>query len=1329
MSDVRLPRGTLPTLPDLPVEIPAPPPYPDPPDQSLLIAVLPIAVFGVVALLSVIISLGGGSNSPFFLVTLSMFGVSAGVTVYAQRNRQRGFDARKETIRIGYLRALNYKRARLQAAHDARRALLDYAYPPPDATGRRAGQRSGLSAFKRPGDPDFMSFRIGIAALPSPVRISAPDPDRDHPLLRYALELAEDYRTLRDAPAALHLTDGAAGIAGTRAAALDLIRAALIHLAVNHAPADLRIHVIAPAEHADDWRWLEWLPHVSSAQRGGAADLLAFGPENARALGNTLAQSLNERRESTSRAPFLLVVFDAHGLPPLEAMRTILADGPQLGASALVLTESPDGLPGDCASLVSVGPDRRMRCAHLAAGFEFTGMADAMSLPDAERAARSMASSSTGTAETGRLPKTVDFLALYGAETAADLFSQISFRWRTPVRSGILPRAVPVGMESVSSPVELALAEGQHGPHGMVAGTTGAGKSEWLQTLICALAIEHDPRLVNFLLIDFKGGSSFGHFARLPHTVGIVTNLDGGLIERVLAALKGEMNARQAALRMLNLRDVTQYHRQYTASPAQMVSPSYQPLPHLFVIVDEFAQLAREFPDFFSELVRVAQLGRSLGLHLILGTQSPAEVVTEELAANLQFRVGFRVQSIEASRAVLRRPDAAYLPADWPGRAYLQVGERGVFRQFQTAYAGGDYVLERPEGEEMTLEILTEDGGVIDLLDDTQPMDADTLLPDTVARAIVELVLDYAQLNDVPFMPPLLLPPLGDRVPLRTAYTVAGITGWNGETWPQHEQRGAAPIGLTDDLTARQQGALWLDLHASTLISGAPGSGKTWSLWTLALSLSLLHSPDAIHLYALSLTDSLSALGEIPHIQPVAGADPERVRRLFRRLLNTFEARQTGETPSPMIGLLIDGFEPFRDTYYDSHLSDLERLIAEGRAHGIAVVLTATSVSALPERLRALIPRRIALRPAHPGEWAAAVGAAAPRPETSLPAGRGIVTGSPPLSVQICLPSEFPVESAIVGLRETGTEMRTAYRASTGREYGPLPVKRLPNRVPFQLVAASDPRPAQNETPMPGALSSVLGVIDDDAQSPFVLDWNTSGPHVVIAGTARSGKTNLLHAAALSAAFALSPDALRLLLVDFTGRSLRALAGLPHALHITDPQMLASALQLLNESPARAAVLIDDYDLAADVLNSEGGNLLRTLRDIARLRADTHIWATGYLDRAGDPLIRHLMMKRAGFAFGGRDALNALGLRTGTDLGDFSAPGRAVYAHDNHLTVVQTALVEDASHWVAQIHTRWGEARHPQSEARQTTAEPRPDSLLDIDTGGLIDDLLGGHGG
>lgn len=1303
MMNSRSPRAALPQVPDVPVEIPAPPSYPETPELNLWITFAPVVAIGTMVLIG--LAAGGGTMSYLVLMTPVMLGMYAWIAVYAGRVRKRNFEARLSAIRVDYLRSLNYKRARLQAAHDAHRAVLDIAFPPPEAL---AGQRQH---FRRPTDIDFTAFRVGTAALPAPIRISSPDPDRSHPLLPYALTLAEEYRVLHDAPAALRLSDGAVGIAGAREAALDLIRAAILHLALRHSPADLRIHVIAPTERADDWRWLEWLPHASTAGRSGAADLMAFGAENIRALSATLMQSFNERRESAGETPFLLLIADSYGLPPVDALRAALADGAAFGASALVIAHTPEQLPGDCAAIVSVQPDRRMRCVELIRGREYSGRADALSAADAERIARAQAASSNSAPDTGRLPRTVDFLSLYGAQSADDLFGQIAFRWRGLVRGGQLPRPVPIGMESASVTVEMALAEGQHGPHGMLAGTTGAGKSEMLQTLICALAVEHDPRLVNFLLIDFKGGSAFNHFSRLPHTVGMVTNLDGGLIERVLAALKGEITARQNILRGLNLRDVTQYHRIHTTTPAQMAAPNYQPLPHLFVIVDEFAQLARDFPDFLTELVRVAQLGRSLGLHLILGTQSPAEVVTDEMVANLQFRISFRVQTIEASRAVLRRPDAAYLPADWPGRAYMQVGERGVFRQFQTAYTGGDYRHDSPHGEDITLELITADGGVIDLLDDTQPMETDNLLPTTVAQAVVETILRYTQMNDIPFMPPLLLPPLGEQVPLRSAYTAAGIEGWNGLTWPAEDYHGAAPVGLIDDTGQRRQSALWLDVQASTLITGAPGSGKTVALSTLALSLALLHAPDKLHLYALSLTGSLALLGNLPHAQAV-GADTERVRRLFRRLINLLDARQKGESPTPLIGLLLDGFETFRDAYYDDHLGDLERLIAEGRTHGIAVALTATSISALPERLRALIPRRIALRPANDSEWGLTAGLHQ-RMDGHLPAGRGLMSGTPPLHIQFCLPSEFPVETLATGIQETGAEMRLAYHQRTGREHAPLPVMRLPARVPF--------------APHAGEISPALGLIDDDAQTPFTFNWRSDTPYIIVAGGPRTGKTNLLHAAALGAALASGPDTLRIFLLDFTGRSLRVLAGLPHAVHITDPQTLDAAIADIPADPRHTLLLMDDYDLAADVLNAEGGAALRNLRDLTRLHPHLHIWAAGYFDRASDPLIRHLMMKRAGFALGGRDGLNALALRAAPELGDLSAAGRAVYAQDNRLTVLQTALVEDAAYWVAQIQQKWGAAPQPQPARVMPPAQKPP--TLDIDTGGLIDDLLGGEHG
>ena len=564
-----------------------------------------------------------------------------------------------------------------------------------------------------------------------------------------------------------------------------------------------------------------------------------------------------------------------------------------------------------------------------------------------------------------------------------------------------------------------------HGPHGVLAGTTGSGKSELLQTLVCALALEHDPRLLNLLLIDFKGGSTFNVFAELPHTVGTITNLDGVLVERALEALKAETKSRQQFLKKMNVRDITQYHRYFSRTPGHIQDASYQALPHLFVIVDEFAQLAQEMPDFLRELVRTAQVGRSLGLHLILGTQSPMDVITDEMNANLQFRICLRVQNIESSRAMLRRPDAAYLPSGWPGRGYFQVGERGMFKQFQTAYVGGDYDQnpENEDGEIVTLELLTESGEAIDLLPENisthPPASILAEEPYTTVKAISETIAQYATQNRVPSAPPLLLPPLEERLTLKPVFKKAGVGGWNGREWtPADVPVGSAPVGIVDDVYNRTQEPLWLHLNADmkeqrrdghALIIGSPGSGKTMFLRTLALSQALLHPPDRLHLYFLSFTGGgLNDLGDLPHAERVIhGTESERVRRLFRRLIQTLNDRQAGRVAAtPTIIVSIDQYEQFRDTYYDQHMNDFERLVNEGRAVNIYLVLTASSPAAVPERLRSLIQQRIALQLGGATDYTLAVGHLPTRLEGTLPKGRGFIYNSPPLMCQISLPEQ-----------------------------------------------------------------------------------------------------------------------------------------------------------------------------------------------------------------------------------------------------------------------------------------------------------------------------------
>ena len=1334
-----------PVLPDLSIEIPPPPPEQDSSDGGIWLSLLPMLGLGVIAVFYLVRASDSGGSVFSALPLMVLAGLSVVSAVFTARWRGRDRARRKDQARGAYLRTLLYKRARLQAAHDAQRGILETAYPSPADGVQRALSRSAGVWSRRPGEAGFASVRLGIGDVAAPVRIITPDPDRAHPLMPYALALAEQYRTLRDVPAALNLsTHPTLALCGAWTSVSGVLRAILCSLALSHSPRDLKLHVIAPHARPEDWRWLEWLPHASPSGRAGAADLVALSLEAARPLLDTLAEALNERRAAppSARTQHLLVVAELEtvreGSPALTAL---LRDSETLNASLIILTPSPELAPPDCRAILTIAQNRTFWVS-TAAG-EINGQADSLTVGDAEGIARALAGIAQKEGGGGQLPRRVEFLDLYEVVSQPALVDIIALKWRQNVGRDSLPRPVPIGKVDSDSVAELALAEGHHGPHGMLAGTTGAGKSEFLQTLICALAMEHDPRLLNFLLLDFKGGSTLNGFSRLPHTVGVLTNLDGLLVERALEALRSEITARQTLLKQRGLRDIAQYHRLYTATPAQMTETGYHPLPHLLIIVDEFAQLAREMPEFLHELVRVAQVGRSLGVHLILGTQSPAEVVTDEMSANLQFRLCFRVQNIEASRAVLRRPDAAYLPADWPGRAYLQVGEGGLFTQFQTAYAGGDVDLAPALQDEYVLELLTEDGAV-NLLDGgllpTQGYGDDDLSapsePYTAARAVVDAIIEVAQARGVPFMPPLLLPPLGESLALRSAFSAAGEDVWNGVDWPLMTADLSAPIGLIDEVAGHAQPALTMTFRGATpraghvLITGAPNSGKTSALLTLALSLALRYPPDALHLYALSLGGGgLDSLVALPHTGGVVTLnEPERLRLLMRRLLSRLDAR-TPPQPQAII-VLIDGFEALRDPAMNGLYRDIERLISDGRAAGIYLALSASSIASVPERVRGWIPQRIALQPATPSDLTQTVGVVGLRAASAgriLPPGRGFIPDTPPRLCQICLPTEFPSEDPSESLRELAGEMRASDHFLTLGQSAPPPIHPLPAQLSYESIR----QPAASGESFITQLGAQEDVRDD---SRFRVNWGQDGAHFVIAGSPGSGKTNLLRAVGLAVTEQTPPDVVGLVLVDFTGRRLSALQDLPHvAAYITDPDDLAAALPYITTDPRRIVILIDDYDLFSETLIAEGSGALRALRDLARTRPHLYLWVAGYLDRVNDPLIRHLLMKRTGFAFGGRDTLMALNQRVADLPPDALPPGRAYFIGYDGLRLVQTLYVANPARAAESISQRWAGQVGMRWPLRAGTPVPRPpsplnpanDSPLDIDTAGLLDDLLG----
>lgn len=1332
----RPPRQQWPSVETVTIDAP---PLPEPPIQAEMHWVLvlaPLMGFFAMALFYVA---RGGATSPVAVLPLALLAVvSIFTTVMLQRWRSTAWKQAFAARRRDYERAVDARRARLEALRMATLAYHAHLYPSPKQLVQRGLQPDERLWERRATDPDFMQVRVGTGAAYLPVqwRATSDEFERDPTLLA----LVENYRWLDEAPITAALAEvGSLAVVGRRRQALGTAYAIIAQAALFHAPQDLHIAVIAPPDAATDWAWAYWLPHARQDEHLP----LAFDAATNRRVMGYLGQWLDARRAFSHQQPHLLLIVDEpQTLDTDAAFSDLLRLGAQVGVSVLCVTSSYSQVPGDCTAQMLINADHTFR--YRVGSHEQQGtVGDALSRRDVELVARVLAPITLAdTRQLVQIPDRVDFMSLYSVQTTADLARLIATRWERA--GGTLPRPVPIGRETLLNETFLMLSEDAHGPHGMLAGTTGAGKSELLQSLVCALAVEHDPRDLTLLLIDFKGGSTFNVFAPLPHTVGLVTNLEPSEVRRMLEALRSEVEQRQQFLKAQGLRDIQQYYRQHAMDPARA-------LPHLVIVVDEFAQLAREMPDFLSELVKTAQIGRSLGLHLILGTQSPMDVITDELNANLQFRICLRVQNADASRAMLRRPDAAYLPVGKPGRAYLQVGERGLFKQFQAAYSGGLYQVGAARAP-ATLRVIQPVDGTAHVLIGAAPSDDSA---PSVAHAVVETVAQVYRQRRLPAVRPLLLPTLPTKARLTELH--ARLTGgFDGYRWlPVRDQAGqmvavgSAPIGLVDDLAGRTQRPLWIHLNhqqgAQTdghlLIVGAPATGKTTLMRTLALSLAALHPPEALHLYFLSFTgSSLNLLGSLPHAeQVVIGTQTERVRRLFGRFVSALDQRLVhGAAGQPHLVLFIDQYEQFRDAYRDAHGADLERLINEGRAVNVYVVLSASTIHALPDRLRAMIQQRVAFQQANPSDYALVVGRLQVEDARHLPPGRCYVNAPQPLLAQVYLPVLNPTvaltEPAINdALVESVAALRVPYVRS-GVQQAPLPLSELPQRLNLAAL------PTDHDQ----RLVTTLGLIDDDTLSPYRLDWRDDGTHFVVVGAPASGKTNLLHLAALRAAELLPPSRLRLVLIDLNQRSLRALEPLKHTLaRVTElgelrglADQLAGALataQQQGESAAATVVLIDDYDLLADALLVDL-DLANRLRHLVRYYGDVpfHVWAAGSLDRASDAFIKQLLLRRSGFGLMHRDALQRLNLRTAHLPAETMPPGRAFVPRVGGVDIVQLALVQDVPAHVARLNDDcwayegpavWGAAPLCRDPASSTPAASSSDAL-DIDTAGLIDDLL-----
>ena len=1004
--------------------------------------------------------------------------------------------------------------------------------------------------LRRRADPDFLVLRIGLGDVPSAVEVRRPATDgASEEVERPLLERVPVTVSLRDA--------GVLGLAGTPARTMALARSLLAQLAGWHSPRHVSL-VILGADCSTAWAWVRWLPHLrpdpapqtfaavaadDAQRRTRVAELIA------------LLESRRDRQDGDARVrwdgPVTVVVLDgAESLRRLPGVRRLLVEGPATGIVAICREGERVALPVECRTTVELCGDRPARVHdHDGATYDDVRV-DAVALGWAQDFARALAPLRDSTPEEAGegLPdraRLVDLLRDLPGDQP----------WHPPGDAGTGPAGLPSGpaldagcpgvdatsaaaLEAAwrarpsSTRVLLGVGAGgrtfsvdlvRDGPHVLVAGTTGAGKSELLQTLVTALAVGNRPDLMSFVLIDYKGGAAFRDCARLPHTVGTVTDLDGHLTARALTSLTAELRRRERLLLAAGFDSLDSY-----AAAASTDSP---PLARLVLVVDEFATLAEELPDFLNGLVGIAQRGRSLGVHLVLATQRPGGVVSADIRANTALRIALRVTDPAESADVVDVRDAAEIPPGLPGRAVVRTGSGSVC-VMQTAHVGGRGA--RPPDQVEVRELSGERVGA-----PSPPPPAAEAPGATDLQAVVAAAVEAAsRLGAVPAASPWL-PPLPDLLPLTDlahtdlAHTDLAHTDRAG-SGPARE---SVEVGQRDRPGEQCQPAFTFDLTGGShlLVAGGPRSGRTTALRSVAAAIARSFGPGDVHVYALDCAGGgLTDLAHLPHTGAVVGRDePERGDRLLRRLSDLVSHRQrllascglgcleeqraavTADERMPWVVLLVDGWEAMQHTYdevdHGRPLETFSRLVREGVAAGVRVILTGDR-ALLTSRVTSGFGRRLVLRLGDPGDYGLA-GIPPRLVPRHLPPGRGVLTPEGE-EVQVAVITSGTAESGGSAERGGGAEQARGLSdlavAAAARWTADLPARRrplrvapLPSQVDLDEVAAAtaclDLAPAW----------ALVGVGGDEA-GPVGIDLALDGPAFVVAGPPGSGRSTTL---------------------------------------------------------------------------------------------------------------------------------------------------------------------------------------------------------------------------
>lgn len=943
------------------IEILDPPELPEKPKGSIFMRLLPS--LGMMVSAAVMAMLGSITMIIFSGISGVMSIVTAVITLKAGNKEYNQSVASREKKYTSYIER---KRQEIESCRKDEQLVLDEIYISQELEQQKLRSFSPDLFDRTNQDEDFLCVRLGSGEVAAKRLIKYKKHERmeiSDSLQVLPEQISSEYKYIDNAPIVCDFKKAdVVGVIGNEKNRYSIFKNILLDICARHYHTDVQIFLVVESKHAEQFKWMRFLPYLENSATGTRN--IVCDDESKNLVFEYLYKELNWREQyKTYKTNFVVFFYDEYGFKS-HPISKFVNNSKELGVTFVFFADQKSDIPLGCDYIINAVDNITGTLVETAnrdhtSKFTYTNVSD----KDFASVVKMLAPIYTEEISLeGTLTKNISLFELLNIIAVDDI--DLENRWNTS--RVFKSMSAPLGV-SKTGIVNLDLHDKAHGPHGLVAGTTGSGKSEILQTYILSMATLYHPYEVGFVIIDFKGGGMVNQFKNLPHLLGAITNIDGKQINRSLMSIKAELEKRQRLFAEVEVNHIDKYIQKFKDGEATV------PLPHLILIVDEFAELKAEQPEFMKELISAARIGRSLGVHLILATQKPSGQVNEQIWSNSRFKLCLKVQSQEDSNEVLKSPLAAEIKE--AGRAYLQVGNNEIFELFQSAYSGSPERMEDAGSRinEFALYDISLSGKKKPICVQKRKKEAGNSR--TQLEAIVDYVHDYCEKKAISKLSDICLPPL------------PGVLKYVDLPKSSKEPGVCVRLGMYDDPSNQYQGEISINLSEDNLIIvGSAQYGKTNTLQTIIRDLVENYSSNQVNVYILDFGSMiLKNLEKLKHIGGVIiSSEEERVINLFKMLTCELAHRKerlategvssfvsyldAGFTDLPQIVLMIDNLTALQQLY-PSESELLLNLCREGNTVGISIIVANSQTNGIGFKYLSNFAQRIAFFCNDSGEY------------------------------------------------------------------------------------------------------------------------------------------------------------------------------------------------------------------------------------------------------------------------------------------------------------------------------------------------------------------------